>query len=64
METWAHGQDVADALAFERPATDRLRHVVHIGIGARPFAYPINRLEVPGAGLRIELQGPNGGSWT
>src|SRR5918997_343285 len=27
METWAHGQDVADALKAERPATDRLRHI-------------------------------------
>jgi uncharacterized protein (TIGR03084 family) len=64
METWAHGQDVADALTFERPATDRLRHVAHIGIGARPFAYAINRKELPGAGLRVELQGPSGETWT
>ncbi|PPS67138.1 wyosine base formation domain-containing protein, partial [Streptomyces sp. 46] len=27
METWAHGQDVADALGVVRPSTDRLRHV-------------------------------------
>jgi uncharacterized protein (TIGR03084 family) len=38
METWAHGQDVVDALGVERPATDRLRHVAHIGVGARRFA--------------------------
>ena len=32
METWAHGQDVADAVRVERRPTDRLRHVAHIGV--------------------------------
>jgi uncharacterized protein (TIGR03084 family) len=27
METWAHGQDIADALGVTRAPTDRLRHV-------------------------------------
>ena len=39
METWAHGQDVVDALGVDRPPTDRLRHVAHIGVRARPFSY-------------------------
>ena len=42
METWAHGQDVVDALGADRPPTDRLRHVAHIGVGARPFSYAAN----------------------
>ena len=42
METWAHGQDVVDTLGVEREATDRLRHVAHIGVRARPFAYFTN----------------------
>jgi len=34
METWAHGQDVADALGVTREPTDRLRHVgAHRGAG-------------------------------
>jgi uncharacterized protein (TIGR03084 family) len=64
METWAHGQDVADALAVEREPTARLRHVAHIGIGARPFAYAINALELPDRPLRVELEGPDGDPWT
>ena len=64
METWAHGQDVADALGVGRPATARLRHVAHIGIGARPFAYAINRMDLPESGIRIELEAPDGGTWT
>ena len=31
METWAHGQDVADTLGLKREPTARLRHVAHIG---------------------------------
>lgn len=42
METWAHGQDIADALGIERPATSRLRHVAHIGIRALPYSYTVN----------------------
>ena len=36
METWAHGQDIADTLGVSRPVTDRLRHVAHLGV--RTFA--------------------------
>ena len=39
METWAHGRDVADALGVELPPDDRVRHVVHLGVRTRGFAY-------------------------
>ena len=39
METWAHGQDIADALGVVRQPTGRLKHVAHIGVGARAFSY-------------------------
>src|SRR3712207_8093510 len=32
METWAHGQDVADALGATRTPTPALRHVAHLGV--------------------------------
>jgi uncharacterized protein (TIGR03084 family) len=63
METWAHGQDVADALGATRPATARLRHVCDIGIRARPFSYRSRGLEPPGAPLRVELAAPDGSVW-
>ena len=44
METWAHGQDVADALGAQRQPTDRLRHVAHIGVRARDYAFHVNGL--------------------
>src|SRR5664280_817439 len=47
METWAHGQDVCDALGVERMATTRLRHIAHLGVRARPFSYLVRGMEVP-----------------
>lgn len=44
METWAHGQDIADALEQKRIPTERLRHIAHLGIAARPYAYTVNGL--------------------
>jgi len=63
METWAHGQDVADALGVARPLTDRLRHVCDIGIRARPFSYRNRGLEPPETPLRVELEAPDGTTW-
>ena len=63
METWAHGQDIADGLGVEKPLTGRLRHVCDIGIRARPFSYRNRRLEMPETGLRVELTAPDGGLW-
>jgi uncharacterized protein (TIGR03084 family) len=64
METWAHGQDVADALGAERTPTDRLRHVAHIGVGARAFSYVTNGREPNPAPIRVELAGPSGDVWS
>jgi uncharacterized protein (TIGR03084 family) len=64
METWAHGQDVVDALGQSREATPRLRHVAEIGVRARPFAYAINGLEMPAAAVHVALDAPGGDAWT
>src|SRR5215472_13109930 len=64
METWAHGQDVADALGQERAATTRLRHIAHIGVRAMPYSFAANGLEVPHEPVRVELAAPNGDVWT
>lgn len=64
METWAHGQDVVDALGAVREPTDRLRHVAHIGVGARPFSYVANGREPNPAPVCVELVGPSGDIWT
>jgi uncharacterized protein (TIGR03084 family) len=64
METWAHGQDVADALRVERAATGRLRHVAHIGVRARAFSYTTRGMEVPAEEVGVHLAGPSGETWT
>jgi uncharacterized protein (TIGR03084 family) len=64
METWAHGQDVADALGVRRPATGRLRHVAHIGVRAAPFSFLLHGRPAPTEPVHVELTGPNGESWT
>jgi len=63
METWAHGQDVADTLGVVRAPTDRLRHVVRIGVRARDFAFGVRGLTPPGEEFRVELVGPGGELW-
>jgi len=63
METWAHGQDIVDALAVTRAPTARLRHVAHIGVRALPWSFTVHGLAVPGEELRVELQAPDGSSW-
>jgi uncharacterized protein (TIGR03084 family) len=64
METWAHTQDIADALGVSREPTDRLRHVAHIGVGARAFSYAVHGKTLPQTPVRVELTGPDGGLWT
>jgi uncharacterized protein (TIGR03084 family) len=64
METWAHGQDIADTLGLGRPATGRLRHIAHLGIRSLPYSYAVNGLPRPDAHIRVELAAPDGGQWT
>lgn len=63
METWAHGQDVADAFGVVRPPTDRLRHVAHLAVRARGFAYAVHGEPVPDAEVAVVLTGPGGDAW-
>ncbi len=43
METWAHGQDIADALGVTRPPSARLRHVAHLGVSTFQLHFPAER---------------------
>lgn len=64
METWAHGQDVADALDTQRAPTDRLKHICHIGVRALPFAYTIRKVEIPTEPIYVDVSSPSGEKWT
>ncbi|MFD5188161.1 TIGR03084 family metal-binding protein [Streptomyces sp. NPDC058357] len=60
METWAHGQDIADALGATRTPTARLRHVARIGVRARDYAYLVRGIKAPEEEFRVELHAPGG----
>lgn len=64
METWAHGQDVYDALGRPHPATERLRDVAHLGVRTRDFAYTLHGRDLPAEEFRIELSAPSGECWS
>lgn len=64
METWAHGTDVADALGLDRTPTGRLRDIAHLGVRTRDFAHRLHGEPVPQTPFRIELEAPEGGTWT
>lgn len=64
METWAHGTDVADALGAAPSLSDRLRHVCHLGVAARPYAFAANGRPDPGNPVRVEALAPSGTWWT
>jgi uncharacterized protein (TIGR03084 family) len=64
METWAHGQDVFDALGLVRRPTARLRHVAHLGVRTLGWSFGLRGLPVPESPVRIELTGPDGDLWT
>jgi uncharacterized protein (TIGR03084 family) len=64
METWAHGQDIAEALGVEVVPTGRLRHVADLGIRAMPYSYAVNGLPRPTETIAVELIAPDGVRWT
>ncbi|WP_369597312.1 maleylpyruvate isomerase family mycothiol-dependent enzyme [Micromonospora sp. NBS 11-29] len=61
METWAHGEDVAEALDVRRTPTGRLRHVAHLGFRTLGHGFAAHGRAVPTAPVRVELTAPTGG---
>ena len=64
METWAHGLDVTDALGLPPSVSPRLRHVAHIGVRTRNFAFAQRGLPAPAEEFHVELVAPDGSTWT
>jgi uncharacterized protein (TIGR03084 family) len=60
METWAHGQDIVDALEAHREPTDRLAHVARLGFITRGWSYANRGRTAPEAPVRVELTLPGG----
>jgi uncharacterized protein (TIGR03084 family) len=64
METWAHSLDVHAALGVEPEITDRIRHVAHIGVRTRNWAFSVHDLPAPDEEFRIDLTAPSGDLWS
>jgi uncharacterized protein (TIGR03084 family) len=64
METWSHGLDVVDVVGLPRPDTDRLRHVVFLGLRTREFSYTNRGLAPDSTPVFLELGAPSGAVWT
>jgi uncharacterized protein (TIGR03084 family) len=64
METWAHSLDVNEALGVEPEVTDRIRHVAHLGVRTRGFAFSVQGLEPPTEEFRVDLTAPSGDRWS
>ncbi|PUA81335.1 TIGR03084 family metal-binding protein [Nocardioides currus] len=64
METWAHSLDVHEALGVTPEPTGRIRHVAHLAVRTRNFAFLTNDLTPPAGEFRIDLVAPDGDVWT
>ena len=64
METWAHGQDIWDAIGRRRDPTARLKHIAHIGVTTFGWSFVNRRLPVPAVSPQVQLDAPDGSRWT
>jgi uncharacterized protein (TIGR03084 family) len=64
METWAHSLDVHEALGAGVEDTDRIRHVAHLGVRTRNFAFSVHGLEPPAEEFSVDLVAPSGDVWS
>lgn len=63
METWAHGQEIYDLLGLERVNTDRIKHVVTIGVKTFKWSF-VNRGQTPPEAMPyLKLRAPSGALW-
>lgn len=64
METWAHSLDVHAALEVEPEVTDRIRHIAHLGVRTRDYAFSVHRTPPPTEEFRVDLTAPSGDLWS
>lgn len=63
METWAHGQDVYDALDTSHPVTDALYDVARLCARTRTNSYLAQGRTPPTSDVAVVLDAPDGTSW-
>ncbi|MFP4275037.1 MAG: TIGR03084 family metal-binding protein [Paracoccaceae bacterium] len=63
METWAHGLAIWDMLGADRPETDRIRNIVHLGVTAFGWSFKVHGQPVPDTLPHLRLTAPSGTVW-
>lgn len=63
METWAHGQDIYDALGVAHPPSPGLRSIAHLGYATLPFSHQLHGLDIPTEPVRVALAAPGDELW-
>ncbi len=63
METWAHGQEVFDALGQTRIESDRIHNICHMGAATFGWSYLNRGLPVPPTPPALHLTAPSGTVW-
>jgi uncharacterized protein (TIGR03084 family) len=63
METWAHGQEVYDALGVVRENTDRIKNIAQLGINTFGWTFANRGEQPPGPVPRVNLTAPSGEQW-
>lgn len=64
METWAHGQELYDALGVERQNEDRIKNIAVLGVNTFGWTFINRRLPVPADPPHVRLVAPSGTTWT
>ena len=63
METWAHGQEIFDALGVKRAAHDRIKNICHLGVATFGWSFTNRSLKVPDRIPYVRLISPSGKIW-
>jgi uncharacterized protein (TIGR03084 family) len=63
METWAHGQEVYDALGVERVNGDRIQNIAVLGVNTFGWTFLNRKLEPPKLVPAVRLTAPSGAIW-
>jgi len=63
METWAHGQELFDALGQIRVERDRIRNIAVMGINTFGWSFANRGLPVPEHKPHVRLVSPSGQIW-